>query len=289
MKFIFKTLLLKHPIEPSVYSMVGAAAVLGGVSRMTISLVVIMMELTGGLDYVVPFMLSVLLAKAVGDSLNEGIYDLQILLKGYPFLHEELEVIFTERCCDVMETCLITVDIGLVPRIIDIREMLQSFRYRGFPLVDNGHFLGYIRRAKLEQLLVQLTTLGRASHDDVYAQELIQCTDTTVMRMVPDAPLSQAHQVFKQLGCQYIFMVGLGLESDRDTLLGVISKKSFLRFLKDGQVGHMPHAQQTEQRLAPDYAPDGDTFNGLFHARGLAHQAHRDSLDDSDSSSRHVA
>ena len=54
----------------------------------TISLVVIMLELTGGscfipwfcldpcgaagLDYVVPFMISVLLAKAVGDSLNEG-------------------------------------------------------------------------------------------------------------------------------------------------------------------------------------------------------------------------
>ena len=51
----------------------------------TISLVVIMLELTGGspsntlwlqvgagLDYIVPFMISVLMAKAVGDSLNEG-------------------------------------------------------------------------------------------------------------------------------------------------------------------------------------------------------------------------
>ena len=27
----------------------------------------------GGLDYIVPFMISVLMAKAVGDSLNEGL------------------------------------------------------------------------------------------------------------------------------------------------------------------------------------------------------------------------
>merc|ERR1740133_842598 len=94
-------------VNPGIYAMVGAAAMLGGVTRMTISLVVIMLELTGGLDYIVPFMLSVLFAKAVGDALNEGIYDLYIVMKGYPFLHEELEITFTERCCDIMESTLV--------------------------------------------------------------------------------------------------------------------------------------------------------------------------------------
>ncbi|VDQ08185.1 unnamed protein product [Trichobilharzia regenti] len=35
-------------INPGLYAMVGAAATLGGVTRMTISLVVVMLELTGG-------------------------------------------------------------------------------------------------------------------------------------------------------------------------------------------------------------------------------------------------
>merc|ERR1711972_894404 len=91
-------------------------------------------------------------------------------------------------------------------------------------------------------------------------EDLAACTDTTVMRMVPDAPLSQAHQVFKQLGCQHIFVVGStpGGESN-DALLGMLSKKSFLRFLKDGRVGHMPVEQGSidgspaaGRRMTPD-------------------------------------
>jgi chloride channel 3/4/5 len=43
-------------IGPGIFAMVGSAAFLAGVSRMTISLAVIMFELTGQLSYVVPHM-----------------------------------------------------------------------------------------------------------------------------------------------------------------------------------------------------------------------------------------
>lgn len=64
---------------PGLYSMVGAAASLSGVTRTTISLAVIMFELTDSLSYVIPVMLSVLVAKTVADALEpKGIYDLVI-------------------------------------------------------------------------------------------------------------------------------------------------------------------------------------------------------------------
>ena len=81
--------------------MIGAAAALGGVTRMTgavillhtwypvsatmptlslslsVSLVVIMFELTGGLSYIVPIMIAVLVSKWVGDALlKDGMYPL---------------------------------------------------------------------------------------------------------------------------------------------------------------------------------------------------------------------
>ena len=76
--------------------MVGAAATLSGVTvsvtmlwfyalligllkRTTVSLAVIMFELTDTLTYAVPIMLSVLVAKTVADALEpKGIYDLVI-------------------------------------------------------------------------------------------------------------------------------------------------------------------------------------------------------------------
>jgi len=59
--------------------MVGAAAALSGVTRTTVSLAVIMFELTDTLTYAGPVMLAVLVAKTVADALEpKGIYDLVI-------------------------------------------------------------------------------------------------------------------------------------------------------------------------------------------------------------------
>lgn len=92
-------------IVPGLYAMVGAAATLSGVTvsfflsigwssvvliilqRTTVSLAVIMFELTDTLTYVVPIMLSVLVAKTVADALEpKGIYDLVIELSQLPYL-----------------------------------------------------------------------------------------------------------------------------------------------------------------------------------------------------------
>jgi hypothetical protein len=62
-------------VEPGIYAMVGAGSMLAGVTRITVSLVVIMFELTDGLNYVVPFMLAVLTANVIGNALTDSITD----------------------------------------------------------------------------------------------------------------------------------------------------------------------------------------------------------------------
>lgn len=64
-------------ISPGIFAIVGAAAFLAGVSRMTISLCVIIFELTGELEYVLPHMITILVAKWTADALRkESVYDL---------------------------------------------------------------------------------------------------------------------------------------------------------------------------------------------------------------------
>ena len=91
-------------ITPGLYAMVGAAAVLGGVTRMTVSLVVIMFELTGGVRYIVPLMAAAMASKWVGDALGkQGVYDAHILLNSYPFLDSKDEFEHTSIAADVMQ------------------------------------------------------------------------------------------------------------------------------------------------------------------------------------------
>lgn len=65
--------------------MVGAAACLGGVTRMTVSLVVIMFELTGGVNYIVPLMAAAMASKWVGDALGRQVSK---ICKLYPYNHK---------------------------------------------------------------------------------------------------------------------------------------------------------------------------------------------------------
>ncbi|CAD0041706.1 unnamed protein product [Aureobasidium pullulans] len=74
-------------ITPGTYAIVGAASALAGATRMTVSIVVIMFELTGALTYVLPIMIAVMIAKWVGDALGKrGIYEAWIAFNEYPFL-----------------------------------------------------------------------------------------------------------------------------------------------------------------------------------------------------------
>ena len=63
-----------------------AAGMLGGVTRMTISLTVILVEVSNDINLLVPIMLTILTAKIVGDHYTKSLYDIHIELEHIPFL-----------------------------------------------------------------------------------------------------------------------------------------------------------------------------------------------------------
>ena len=69
----------------------GAAAVLGGMSRMTISGVVIMLEASGNNEYLLLLMLVFAAARYTGNIFNQSMYDMQIEKKNLPFLEAHLK------------------------------------------------------------------------------------------------------------------------------------------------------------------------------------------------------
>lgn len=54
-------------INPGVYALIAAGSTMCGVTRLSVTLAVILFELTGSLDYVLPFSLAILVAKWTSD------------------------------------------------------------------------------------------------------------------------------------------------------------------------------------------------------------------------------
>lgn len=57
-------------IQPGVYGLIAAGATMCGVTRLSVTLAVILFEITGSLDYVLPFSLTVLVAKWTADAIE---------------------------------------------------------------------------------------------------------------------------------------------------------------------------------------------------------------------------
>lgn len=63
----------------------GAAAVAGAVTR-TISIAVIVVEMTGQITHIIPVMVAVLISNAVAGLLQPSIFDSILVLKKLPYL-----------------------------------------------------------------------------------------------------------------------------------------------------------------------------------------------------------
>lgn len=146
-------------ITPGVYALVGAASTLCGVTHLTVSTVVIMFELTGALNYVIPIMTGVMVSKWVSDSFNhKGIYESWIQFKEYPFLdnHDDQPIpdVAVESIMTKVE------DLTLIPAVGSnlgaFRETVETSQARGFPIVrsiDDMTLIGYITLVELRTAL----------------------------------------------------------------------------------------------------------------------------------------
>ncbi|XP_016419503.1 chloride transport protein 6-like [Sinocyclocheilus rhinocerous] len=124
-------------IYSGTFALIGAAAFLGGVVRMTISLTVILIESTNEITYGLPIMITLMVAKWTGDFFNKGIYDIHIHLKGVPLLEWETEVEMDKlTASDIMEPNLTYVYPHT--RIQSLVSILRTTVYHAFPVVTEN-------------------------------------------------------------------------------------------------------------------------------------------------------
>ncbi|KAE8578748.1 hypothetical protein XENTR_v10023756 [Xenopus tropicalis] len=249
--------------DPGKYALMGAAAQLGGIVRMTLSLTVIMVEATGNVTYGFPIMLVLITAKLVGDYFVEGLYDLHIKLQSVPFLHWEAPVTshsLTAR--EVMSTPVVWLrrreKVGV---IVDILSDTSS-NHNGFPVVENtvdssrpSRLCGMILRSQLIVLLKHKVFVERenlslvqrrlklkdfrdayprfppiqsihVSQDERECQmDLTEFMNPTPYTVPQDASLPRVFKLFRALGLRHLVVV-----DNHNRVVGLVTRKDLARY-----------------------------------------------------------
>lgn len=241
-------------VTPGTYAVIGAASALAGATRMTVSIVVIMFELTGALTYVLPIMVAVMLSKWVGDAFGKrGIYESWIHFQGYPFLDNKDDAPVPD--VPVAQIMTRTEDLvcitGVGHTIESLRNLLREHRFRGFPVVNDTHeatLLGYISRTELQFALDSATSTSRAlppttecyfKHqplaDPTVTLDLRPWMDQTPITLSARSSFQITNDMFQKLGLRYIVFV------DRGVLAGLMTKKDLFLVLNEGEGGRVGH------------------------------------------------
>jgi len=141
--------------DSGTYALIGAAAVLGGMSRMTIAGTVIVLEACGNSTYLLPLMITFAGARYTGNAINEGIYDMQMKLRKYPFLEGNIGsmgLLNYHPISEVMATPVVT--LHAIEQVSKVFDVLKHNTHNGFPVVDaDGTLRGFILRKTLCSLL----------------------------------------------------------------------------------------------------------------------------------------
>jgi len=275
-------------VTPGTYAVIGAASALAGSTRMTVSIVVIMFELTGALTYVLPIMIAVMLSKWVGDAFGKrGIYESWIHFQGYPFLDNKDDAPVPDVPVEQIMTRIgdLVCITGTGYTIEGLRGLLHDHRFRGFPVVNDMRealLLGYISRTELQFALDSATSASRSlpSTTECFFQhqplanpaltlDLRPWMDQTPITLSSRSNFQLTKDMFEKLGLRYVVF------TDRGILTGLLTKKDLWYVLNEGEMGRVGHGAGVLREEA----------NGREDERGLLRTSDGD-LDTNESDSR---
>jgi len=261
-------------VTPGRYAIVGAAAALGGATRMTVSIVVIMFELTGALTYVLPIMIAVMISKWVGDAISKrDIYESWIHFKGYPFLDNRddngagVPDLPASQVMTRIEDLIVITATGHT--IKSLRDLLVTHPFRGFPVIDNARdaiLLGYISRAELNFALTSsLRTMipeteAYFSHqplaDPTTSLDLRPWMDQTPITLNAKASLQLTVNMFQRLGLRYVLFV------EKGSLRGLLTKKD-IWFVLNGAEKDREDDEPVQRDILRQEGPIGEDLGLL--------------------------
>jgi CIC family chloride channel protein len=231
-----------HHFFPSVtapagaYAMVGMAAFFSGAAHAPVTAILILFEMTGDYNIILPLMLATVVSTLVARLLsNESIYTLKLTRRG---IHLE-----QGQDVDVMQGVTVreamTTEMDVVPPEMPLVELADEFartHHHGFPVVDGtGDLIGVVSIRDFEQALSTGAMDGKEVVD-------IATTDGLLVAY-PDEPMWKA---LKRLGTRDVGRLPVVQGEGSRRLVGVIRRQDIVHAYNQAIVKRAHHQHQAE-------------------------------------------
>ncbi|KAJ3195502.1 hypothetical protein HK101_011938 [Irineochytrium annulatum] len=267
-------------IDPGAFGMIFMAAFWSGTSRLVLTVVVIVLELTGDFSYLPALSIVTFVAAWVSSGLGESLYHVEMENNGAPYLPtnppQELEFQVISKIMTSSPICL-----NVVETLNSLRHILKKYHFDGFPVADfsldekAGRVrqvpIGYVRRARLLELInAHLLETDLPATHPIQLQPI--CTSSPQL-MREDATAGKVFRMFRLLGLKHVFII------DREGfLVGMVTRRDLLR-------GELEKAESGEERstladLAKEFVAKID---GSSRRRGIEGEGGIDGDDKDDS------
>ncbi|CAA6661458.1 unnamed protein product [Spirodela intermedia] len=253
----------RSSLDHGLFAVLGAASLLGGSMRMTVSVCVIILELTNNLLLLPLVMLVLLISKTVADSFNPNIYDLIVRLKGLPYLEDHAEPYMRQLTVNDVVSGPLQYFSG-VEKVSNVVHVLRATGHHAFPVIDDSPLTdssvlyGLILRSHLLVLLKRkafsetcsptgATALKDFSSDDFAKRGSGRCdriedieltpeememfidlhpfTNTSPYTVVETMSLAKALILFRQVGLRHLLVVP---RSSSITGCGILTRHDFM-------------------------------------------------------------
>ncbi|XP_077216825.1 putative chloride channel-like protein CLC-g [Tasmannia lanceolata] len=251
-------------LNHGLYAVLGSASLLGGSMRNTVSLCVILLELTNNLLLLPLIMLVLLISKTVGDSFGGNIYDLLVKLKGLPYLEAHAEPYMRQLMVSDVITGPLQFFNG-IEKVGNIVHVLKTTGHHGFPVIDDAPLSdspllsGLILRAHLLVLLKKkdfsptrtptLINAAKQLRADDFAKpgtgrgdriedielsaeememfiDLHPFTNTSPYTVFETMSLAKALLLFREVGLRHLLVVPKS--SSRAPVVGILTRHDFM-------------------------------------------------------------
>ncbi|MGD8735543.1 MAG: chloride channel protein [Anaerolineae bacterium] len=231
-----------HDLLPSVtapagaYAMVGMAAFFSSAAHAPITAILILFEMTGDYNIMLPLMLATVVSTLISRLLSrESIYTLKLTRRGI-HLEEGQDV-------DVMQGVTVreamTTEMDVVPPEMALADLADEFahtHHHGFPVVDgDGDLVGVVSIRDLEQALGAGEIEGKKVGDIATTEGLLVA--------YPDEPMWKA---LKRLGARDVGRLPVVEDEASWRLVGVIRRQDIVHAYNQAIVKRAHHQHRAE-------------------------------------------